>query len=479
MNSKPREKKKVTLGFSIFTLLVLIAFIAAMLLVAKAPIVVVMILAWVLMIPFSLYLGYSLEEMESFAMDLIKPAVGVIALMIVVGGMIALWIASGTVPTLIYWGLKIVSPGAFLPIAFFLTSIVSMATGSSWAAVATIGAAMMGIGLGLGLPGGIVAGAVISGSYFGNSFSPMADVTIMTSSVTNVKIWDHIKFMSVPMLLAWGVSAVLYTVIGLGYSNTAIDSAVVNGMLASLSSTFKIHWFTLIPMIVTLVMMIRRNSALISILVGSVIGAVVAVLFQGFSLEAVMTYMSDGFSSSWDNELIATLLNRGGFASMYMLVAIIVGALGIGGILNGTGIFSTIVSSLGKQIKGIAGLSVTTFVGAALTNCIVGTYYFCISLCGTLFPPMYKKLGYKPENPARIINNVANCLVPFLPWNIGCQYMMAQTGVSVKEFAPFLFFNMLIIVFDLVFGIFGIGAKKYTKEEMAAFAAEENTEAVS
>ena len=149
---QPREKKKASLGFSILTVLVLIAFITLMLTVGKAPIVVVMILAWLVLVPFALYLGYSMHETEKFALDLIKPAIGVIALLIAVGGMVSIWLCAGTVPALIYWGLKIISPGAFLLVAFILTSIVALPTGTSWGTVATIGVAMMGVGLGLQIP---------------------------------------------------------------------------------------------------------------------------------------------------------------------------------------------------------------------------------------------------------------------------------------------------------------------------------------
>ena len=470
---QPREKKKASLGFSILTVLVLIAFITLMLTVGKAPIVVVMILAWLVLVPFALYLGYSMHETEKFALDLIKPAIGVIALLIAVGGMVSIWLCAGTVPALIYWGLKIISPGAFLLVAFILTSIVALPTGTSWGTVATIGVAMMGVGLGLGLPAGVVAGAVISGAYFGNGFSPVSDAPLMQSSVLGIDIWDHIKFMAPTTGIAWLISAVLYGILGARYAGTSVDLASVNDMLASLESLFHINVVTLIPMAVVLVMMIMRYSALMCILCGSVVGIFVAVFMQGFSVAEVTGFMKSGFSVTCDNALISSLLNRGGFTSMYELVAIIVGSLGIGGILKGTGVLNVIIESLSKHIKSLAGLTITTFVASVITNAMVGTYYFCMTFVGTLMPELYKKQGYKPENPGRIINNVANCLVVFLPWNIGAQYMSSQTGVAIKDFAPFAFFPILIMLVDLIFGIFGIGAAKYTPEEMAQFAAEE------
>lgn len=322
-------------------------------------------------------------------------------------------------------------------------------------------------------PAGVVAGAVISGAYFGNGFSPVSDAPLMQSSVLGIDIWDHIKFMAPTTGIAWLISAVLYGILGARYAGTSVDLASVNDMLASLESLFHINVVTLIPMAVVLVMMIMRYSALMSILCGSVIGIFVAVFMQGFSVAEVTGFMKSGFSVTCDNALISSLLNRGGFTSMYELVAIIVGSLGIGGILKGTGVLNVIIESLSKHIKSLAGLTITTFVASVITNAMVGTYYFCMTFVGTLMPELYKKQGYKPENPGRIINNVANCLVVFLPWNIGAQYMSSQTGVAIKDFAPFAFFPILIMLVDLIFGIFGIGAAKYTPEEMAQFAAEE------
>ena len=469
----PREKKQASLGFSILALLVLVAFIVVLLTLAGAPIVVVMMLSWLVLVPFALYLGYNLVEVEKFALDMIRPAVGVMALMIAVGGMISIWLCAGTVPSMIYWGLKVISPGVFLVVAFILTSIVSLPIGTSWGAVATVGVAMMGVGLGLGLPGGIVAGAVISGAYFGNGLSPVSDAPLFMSTVTNVNIWDHVKHMSITAGLAWVVSAIMYAVIGTRFADAAIDMASINDILANLDSIFNISWVTLIPMVVVIVMMVLRYSALMSILFGSVVGILVAVFFQGFSLSEVIAYMNTGFTATCDNALVSSLLNRGGFTSMYELVAIIVGSLGIGGILKGTGVLDVIITSLSKHMTSIRSLTVTTFVSSIITTMMVGTYYFCMTLVGTMMSPLYKKAGYKPENAGRIINNIANCLVAFLPWNVGCQYMATQTGVDVGAFAPFVFFNILVIIFDLIFGFFNIKPKKYTAEEMKAFAEEE------
>ncbi len=472
MKNLPREKKQATVAFSAIAMLTLVLFIALMLSAAKAPIVVVMLLSWLLLVPFGLYLGYSMQEMEKAALDLIRPSVGVMALMIAVGGMVSIWLCAGTVPSMIYWGLKIISPSVFLLVAFIVTSLVGMATGTSWGTVATVGVAMMGVGLGLGLPSGLVAGAIISGSYFGNGLSPVSDVPLMTSSVTNVDLWEHVKYLSHTSGIAWVLSAVLYGFLGIHYAGTAIDMAGINDITSTLDALFHISVVTLIPMAVVLVMMFKKFSALWSILTGSVVGMLVSVFYQGFTLAEVFGFVNKGFSMECDNAIIASLLNRGGFASMYELVAIIVGSMGVGGILKGTGMLDVLIIALSRKVNNIRSLSIVTAIATLACTTLIGTYYFCMTFVGTLMPSLYQKAGYRPENAGRIINDLSSHFVIFLPWNAGGMYMMAQLGVPIREYAPFVFFNIIVMVLDVIFGVLGIGARKYTPEEMERFAGE-------
>lgn len=337
MKKVPREKKKATLSFSITALLVLVAFIALMLTVANAPVVVVMLFAWVVLVPFALYLGYGLDDIEKSGYELIKAAVGLLALMVAIGAMISIWLCAGTVPTLIYWGLELLSPKMFLVVAFIVTSVVSLPTGTSWGTVSTVGVAMMGVGLGLGLPPGVVAGAIISGAYFGDKFSPISDAPIMVSSVCGMPLWDHIRHMSVTTSIAWVLSAIAYMILGARFANTALDVASINDLLTSLDSLFNIGIITIIPMALVLVLLILQVSAFWSILAGSIVGALVSIFYQGFTLAEVTAFMNTGFSIQSDNAILSSLLNRGGMTSMYELVAVIIGSLGLGGILKGTG----------------------------------------------------------------------------------------------------------------------------------------------
>ncbi len=476
MKKVPREKKKATLSFSITALLVLVAFIALMLTVANAPVVVVMLFAWVVLVPFALYLGYGLDDIEKSGYELIKAAVGLLALMVAIGAMISIWLCAGTVPTLIYWGLELLSPKMFLVVAFIVTSVVSLPTGTSWGTVSTVGVAMMGVGLGLGLPPGVVAGAIISGAYFGDKFSPISDAPIMVSSVCGMPLWDHIRHMSVTTSIAWVLSAIAYMILGARFANTALDVASINDLLTSLDSLFNIGIITIIPMALVLVLLILQVSAFWSILAGSIVGALVSIFYQGFTLAEVTAFMNTGFSIQSDNAILSSLLNRGGMTSMYELVAVIIGSLGLGGILKGTGMLDVLITSMSKSLKNVRSLTIVTTIACFITTAMVGTYYFCQTFVGTLMTPLYKKAGLKPENPGRIINDISNCLVAFIPWNVGAIYMSTQLGVPIKDFIPYIFFSIFLIVLDVLFGVLGINVKRYTPEEMAAFEKEEAAE---
>ncbi len=466
-------KKAPTLGFSVITLVVLVLFIAILIAIAKAPIVVVMMFAWLLLIPFARHLGYSNDEIEHHAYDLIKIGVGLLALMIAIGAMISIWLCAGTVPTLIYWGLLIISPKMFLLVAFIVTSLVAMPTGTSWGTVATAGVAMMGVGLGLGIPAGMVAGAIVSGAYFGDKFSPISDGPIFTATVCEVPLMTHIKHMAPTTFIAWGLAAIVYMFLGIKYAGTTLDLAAVDGLKTALIGLFNIGWITIIPMIVVIAMLIFKYSALWSILIGCVVGILVSVFYQGYGLGEVLTFMSKGFSIQTDNAILASLLNRGGMASMYELLAVIVGSLGMGGILKGTGMLDVIVSSMGKSLKGVRSLTLTTTIATAVATALVGTYYFAMVFVGTLMTPLFKKNRIKPENASRIINDFANCGVVFVPWNIGAIYMATTLGVPILQIMPWVLFSLFLFAADIIFGLFNINITKYNDEEWAQLQAEE------
>lgn len=466
-------KKTPSLAFAITTLVTLILFIAVMLTLANAPIVVVMLFAWLLLIPFARYLGYTNDEIENSAYDLIKIAVGLLALMIAIGAMISIWLCAGTVPTLIYWGLQMITPKVFLLVAFIICSLVSVPTGTSWGTISTAGVAMMGVGLGLGLPPGMIAGAIVSGAYFGDKFSPLSDGPILAATVCEVPLMEHIKHMGTTTAIAWGLSAVAYLILGFKFAGTTLDVSTIEGIKTALDSIFNIGWITIVPMAVVIIMLILQYSALWAIMVGCIVGALLSVFYQGYALTEVISFMAKGFAVQTDNAILASLLNRGGMASMYELVAVIVGSLGMGSILKGTGMLDVIVTSMSKSLKTVRSLTLATTIAAAIATAMVGTYYFSMVFVGTLMTPLFKRARLKPENTSRIINDISNCGVAFVPWNIGAIFIATNLGVPIVSVMPWIFFSLFLFAADIIFGLFDINITRYSDEEWAKIQEEE------
>lgn len=386
------------------------------------------------------------------------------ALLLSIGCMVAIWLCAGTVPTLIYWGLNLITPKLFLCVAFLFCAILSIPTGTSWGTMSTAGIAMLGVGMGLGLNPAVVVGAIVAGSHVGDVISPASDTPLLTATTCNVPLMTNIKHNLKLILPAIAITAVLYGIFGMVYIDSAMDTETLAMISADLKNTMNIGVITLIPLLVVIILLIMKQSALSAILAGSVVGMVVAVVYQGFSVYEVGNYMASGFSIETGNVYLDPILNRGGVSSMLELLSIIIASLGMGGILKGTQILDVIVESFSKVIKTRFGLTTAAAVGCVLCLAVVSTNYFSIILNGTLLTPLYKKLGYKPENAARIVNNLSCLLSPFVPWGLAGVFVAATFDINVVSIIPYAFFNLVAVVMCLLYGYFGITMTRYEEE---------------
>lgn len=460
-----KEKQNPTLNFALFTVITLIAFIVICLRFFGIPVVTTLFFSWLVLVPFALKLGYSANEIEESIYTMIKMGVGLFALLLAIGCMVAVWLCAGTVPTLIYWGLKLITPGFFLVVAFLICLIVSLPTGTNWGTISTAGVAMMGIGLGLGLPAGLVAGAVVSGACVGDVLSPVSDTPLLTSTVCGVPLMRHLKhnlWIVVPSVI---LSALLFAILGFRYSGAAIDTSTTVGMTGALSASFHLGLITLIPMAVVIGLLVMRQSALTSIMVGSLIGIIVAVFYQGYALSEVGNFLADGFVIETGNQFLDPILNRGGISSMLGLIGMVVASLGMGGILDGTGILNKLVESLSGVIKSRVGLTGVTLVGTGVCTSLVAANYFSLIMNGTLMTPLYRQQRYRPENTSRIVNNLTDTISMMVPWSLNGTFIASTLGIPLSQMIPFMFFNLIVIALEIVCGLTGFGLSKYTEAE--------------
>ncbi|WJD83577.1 Na+/H+ antiporter NhaC family protein [Priestia megaterium] len=460
-----KVKQAPTVQFAIVSVIILVLFITLCLSVLNIPIVIALLFSWIILAPFALKLGYTLKEIEESIYDMIKVGAGLFALLIAIGCMVSIWVSAGTIPSIIHWGLDLINPQYFLVIAFIICILISIPTGTNWGTISTIGVAMMGIGLGMGLNPGLVAGAVATGSIVGDIISPVSDTTLLTTTISRTNLIKHVKHAARIVIPSVILTSVLYII--LGFMNIGGDGNIHSAekMSAELSKHFNLGLWTMVPLVVAITLLILKQSAVSSIMISCIFGLFIAVFYQGFSISEVGNFLASGFVIDTGNKVLDSILNTGGISSMLNLIAMVVAALGVGGIFKGTGILDKLVESLGHIINSRVGLTNMTFVGTSICSTLVAANYFSLIMNATLMAPLYKKMKYRPENASRAIINFTDTISMMVPWSLNGTFLAATLGLPIFTIIPFMFFNFILIVLELISGYTGLGMTKYTDEE--------------
>lgn len=459
-----KEKRIPTFGYSLFTLLSLALFMIVGVRVLGVNLNVTMFLAWMLINMYALKLGYTYQELETKALDTVRNSLQAVVIMLAVGALIGVWIASGTVPTIIYYGMKIINAKYFLLTSLLLCSIVSMFTGTSWGTMGTVGVALLGVGAGLGIPTGMTAGAIISGSWFGDKLSPLSDTTNFAAGVMNVNVMTHVKHMLYTTLPALIVSSIIFLFLGFKVSGTA-DFTLIDQISNGLSENFKLGIITVLPMIVVIIMLLKKKSPAQSILAGVILGIIIAIFYQGFDHKLVFDSFNKGFNKEFELEFLATLLNRGGMNSMNSTVQAVIFTTGIGGMVKEIGIINVLVSTFAKKIKSTAGLVASAMSISYLSIALTGSHCFAAIMVQSTMLDLFKLKGLKPENVSRICEDCGTIGVTIIPWGVTAVFIMSTLNISFVEYAPYAFLCYLCPLFSLLCGITGIGMARYSEQD--------------
>ncbi|SHK16991.1 Na+/H+ antiporter NhaC [Tepidibacter formicigenes] len=414
----------------------------------------------------SIRLGYSWGELEEGVLKTINMAMQAILILMIVGTIVGTWILSGVVPTMIYYGLKILSPGIFLVATCIICSIVALATGSSWTTAGTVGIALIGVGQGLGIPNYIVAGAIISGAYFGDKMSPLSDTTNLAPAMAGTNLFDHVKhmvFTTGPSLL---IALIIYGFIGIKYAGKNLDPSSINQILTALSSNFNINLLLFIPPILVIAMVVMKVPAIPGLIGGSVVGGLFAAIFQKSSIGDIINAAHYGFTSETGVEAVDNLLSRGGLDGMMWTVSLILCALTLGGILEKTGMLEVIAESILKLARGTGGLVVATIFSCIFVNLVTGEQYLSIVIPGRMYKDAYRKKGLHPKNLSRALEDSGTLTSPLIPWNTCGAYMFATLGVNPLAYLPFAFMNLINPLVSIFYGFTGITMEKLPPEEM-------------
>lgn len=454
------EKKKASLALSSLAIVLIVAFIAVGIGVFNVNIAILLFLCWMIMWPFAAHLGYSFSEMEGFAYEMAQKCIAPAAIILAVGMMIASFMAAGTVPTILVAGLKLITPKFFLALTFIMCCIMSVIMGTSWGTLGTVGIAMMGVGAGLGVNPAITAGAVVSGAWFGDKMSPMSDSTIMCSTITETYIMDHIKAMMQTTIPAAVVSVIIYLGIGIFISGDSYDASTVDSIMNGLKGMFHINLIPVIPIVIVIVMILMKKGTLVSMMSGTVVAILIAVIYQGYSVADMGTFLYSGFTCNTENEILISLLNRGGMTSMLSLLAVFVGGLGLGGILDKTGMLEPIFHYITEKYKSPRGIMLMAWCATLLCILVIADNNFAFVMVATLFGSAFQKYNLKSQNLSRILEDVGTLGSALVPWNVGAQFAAGVLGVSTLAYMPYAFLNWMTPILSLAFIILQVKIKK-------------------
>lgn len=413
-------------------------------------------------------LHMSWEDIQRGLTSVIVTALPAILILVIVGLLIGIWIASGVVPVMIFYGLKILSPGYFLVATCLICAVISLATGSSWSTAATVGLAMMGVGEALGISPGLTAGAVVSGAYFGDKMSPLSDTTNLAPAVAGTQLFTHVRHMIYTTAPALAISLVIFAVIGLlRPASGSVETPDYLLMLSTLSGAFNLNPFLLVAPALVLFLVWKKAPALPALVAGVAMGAILMVIFQwdsaaGLSgnMDRLMASLYSGYVSETGVAMVDGLLTKGGLTSMLDTVALIIVALAFGGIMEASGMLERIARAILGMARSVGSLVAVTTFSCFGMNILASDQYLAIIVPGRMYRTAFLRHGLHPKNLSRALEASATVSSPLIPWNTCGAYMSTVLGVNSFVYLPYAFFNLLSPVVSMFYGFTGISMQK-------------------
>ena len=472
--------KSPSLSDALFPILFLISLLVLSVYIFKGdatwgPNQVVLILSSLVASLVGMKNGVSWDTMNEGVVRSISQALPAIFILLGIGALIGTWAMSGTIATMIYYGLQILDPQNFYPSVIVVTALVSASIGSSWTTAGTVGVGMIGIAHGLGMSEGITAGAIVSGSYFGDTLSPLSDTTNLAPAVAGTDLYTHIRHMlwtTVPsMILATGIFALI------GMNTTGGGAMEVREVtLRVLSQYYEITPWLLLPLALVMLMAFLRWKPFPVIIVGALIGGIFAVMFQPDMvihyidrpdlssplalIAGVWKAMYSGYEVATGFPIVDKLLNRGGMGSMLEVIWLVLSALMFGGVMEAAGLLRRLLDAIIHLVKGTGSLIATTLLTAFGLNVVTSDQYMSIVLTGRMYRLEFQRRGLAPENLSRAVEDSGTLTSPLVPWSACGAYMAATLGVATLSYLPYAFFNWINPLVALVLGLAGWGVKR-------------------
>ncbi|MCF6195184.1 MAG: Na+/H+ antiporter NhaC [Emcibacter sp.] len=415
-------------------------------------------------------IGISWKILQNGIMQSINSAMPSMLILLLIGSLAGAWMISGIVPAMVYYGLKILNPTILLFAACVVCALVSLATGSSWTTIATVGLALIGIGKALGMSEGIIAGAIISGAYFGDKMSPLSDTTNLAPAMAGTDLFTHIRYMTITTVPSLIITLILFLAIGFnhGSENEIHD---IEPILEALSSSFHISmWLFIVPIIVV-VLIVKKVPAIPSLLAGSLLGILFALIFQPHIFQEVSGISDDPLRSTYvasmktlytnvqietGNKIVDELLSTGGMSGMLGTIWLILSAMVFGGIMDASGMLKRITEVIIGMINSTGSLVTSTAASCVFLNITASDQYLAIVVPGKMFEKIYKERGLAPENLSRTLEDSGTVTSVLIPWNTCGAAQSNVLGVATFTYLPYCFFNIISPLMTIFFAYAGI-----------------------
>ena len=453
------QEKKLNKLQSVILLVFIIFAVAICILLKTGGPMIGLFMSWIIIYLFCKILRIEFGRIIGGAYEAIRVVVPTVCLLMAIGVMIGTWLQSGTIATIIVGGLRLIDPTWLLPLTLLFCAVLSLVTGTSYGSVGSAGVAMMAIGNAMGIHPGMVAGAVICGSMFGDKISPLSDTTNLAPAVAGAKLGDHVRSMLWTTLPPFLISLVLFTILGIRQTSGDYSAGDLNLYIEALNGEFQLGFVTLIPAVLIIVLLLLKVDAIVALGISAVAAGAVSVSWQGASLQSVIQIAYSGYTTGIENGILQTILNRGGMSSMLQYVAIICFAVGMGGMLEKLGVLENILEMIMSHIRSDGTLILATLLVGYVVSLISCSQPMAHVLTGRLMAPLFRERKIAPEILSRCLEDAGTLAGPMIPWHGYCVYMSGTLGVAWAAFFPYLFLLYLTPFFSVFYGFTGISIK--------------------
>jgi Na+/H+ antiporter len=456
-----KAKKSINIWLAVLPIVTVIIMGLMSVLQWKAGMIIPILSSVAVCCAIGAYLGFSWDELQGSLVTGVTRALEAIFILLLVGAVIGSWISGGVIQALIYYSIKVINPSIFIPATCFVTAVIATATGGSFTAIATIGVALMAAGVSMGFPAPLIAGAVVSGAYFGDSFSPLSDATNVAAAMAECSLFDLVKHLCYDNLPALLISIVAYYFLGLPYVGAGtVNSEQIIQLMSWLENSYVLTPLLLLVPLIAVVVSVLKIPAVPSMVVLVVAGIFCSMGLQGNSLGTVFGHVTSGLSFNTDIPFVNALLSGGGILSMGETVILITVATSLGGVLEKIGALDILLRTIMKNVKKSSQLVLVSIVSTLLTGYATGAQMLAVILPAKMFAPEFQKMKVHTKNLARVVLACGCAGINLVPWSVPAGFAERNLGVAPSQFIPYAIFIYVIIIINIIYALTGFTIAK-------------------